>query len=210
MNKKHSIAIDSLVILRFTVCKMQLPTNIMRVAYKKIFPHTKFLYSFARNNISELSENVVDLGGGAGLIYEILLERGARYIINIDIDYELLSKAPISSDRILASSHEKVLRNNSVEHILLHDALHHFEKPMETLKLYTGVVGKCIHIVDFDIEKIGGKIIRFLEKMTGFPANFYSMKLVMNILEGEGLHMYTLKGPSKLRSQYYIRACKRE
>ena len=181
---------------------------IMRMMYKKIFPYTGFSYSFIEKNICELSDNVVDLGGGPGLLYRILSEKGARYVINIDIDYELLRNAPILSDKILAFSHERVLREESIDHIVLHDALHHFEKPIKTLKLYSEIFSKCIHIIDFDSGKIGGKIIKLLEKITGFPANFYSIPQVTDLLKKERLNIITLKGPSKTFSQYYIKACK--
>ena len=190
------------------VYRMKLSSSILRIAYKRIFPHTRFLYSFIKNNIDELSGDVVDLGGGAGLIHEILSKRGARYIINIDIDYELLRRVSVSSDKILSSSHRKILRNDSIDHLILHDALHHFDKPIEALNVYMEIVSGCIHVVDFDVEKIGGKIIRFLEKIGGFPANFYSMKKVMSILDEGGLYLHKSNGPSKFFSQYYIKACK--
>lgn len=188
---------------------MEFTSFIMRIIYKKIFPHTGFLYSFIKKNLCELSDNVVDLGSGPGLIHRILLMKGAKYVINIDIDYELLRKAPISSDKILASSYEKVLREKSIDHIVLHDALHHFEKPVETLKLYAEIFSECIHIIDFDSGKIGGKIIKLLEKIIGFPANFYSISQITDLLRREKLNIITLKGPSKTLSQYYIKACRK-
>ena len=188
--------------------RRSLTSFIMKIAYKKIFPHTSFLYSFIRNNLSKLSENIVDLGGGAGLTHNILSDKGAKYVIIVDINYELLSEASSSSDKVLASSDEEIFRRGSVEDVVLHDALHHFDKPIEALNVYMEIVSGCIHVVDFDVEKIGGKIIRFLEKIGGFPANFYSMKKVMSILDEGGLYLHKSNGPSKFFSQYYIKACK--
>ncbi len=185
-----------------------LTSFIMKIAYKKIFPHTSFLYSFIRNNLSKLSENIVDLGGGAGLTYNILSDKGAKYIIIVDINYELLSEASSLSDKVLASSDERVFRRGSIEDVVLHDALHHFQKPIESIKLYSEIIGKCIHIIDFDSSKVEGKIIKMLEKITGFPANFYTMKYIENLLIEEGLNILVLKEPSRIFSQYYIKACK--
>jgi len=163
-------------------------------------------YRLLAENLPEIDGTVLDLGGGPGYIHDILESKGAKYIINLDVDYLFLKRNKVNVDKILAPAEIGLLRGSSIDYITIHDALHHFNDPSSVLRIYRDIVKSSLFIIDIDRTVVPGALAETIEKLLGFPARFMSIGDVVNLLIVNGFRI------DKVRMgllQYFIQASRR-
>jgi len=186
---------------------MGLSNFLLRLSYKYLFRSFRDTYFFI--NDFKISEgNVLDIGGGPGNIYDII-ETDRIYYITLDIDFELLSYASNKVDKVLASSNEKIFRDGVFDHIIIYEALHHFTDPIMTLYRSYQYLSKCIHLVDFDVGKLGGLLFKWFHYMVLMKTIFYSLNDIIGFIHWLNPSLkLKIKWSNILNGMYYLRICK--
>jgi len=128
-------------------------------------------------------DKILDIGGGQGqFLDEIQKEVKDIDVYLLDGSKSMVKKASLSN-RILGKACSLPLAEDSFDHILCIDALHHFQNQKESKKemIRTLKPGGDIHILDLDKNEILTKIVCTFEFLVGEPSRFY---------EGEELKKY--------------------
>ncbi len=168
----------------------RLSQHILRIIYRKFMHSTPKVYNLMEDELEGLYGTVVDLGGGPGLLIPLLFRKGATYVIDVDIDFEMLRVSTYDFDKVVADATDLIFREGSIEYVVIHDALHHFRYPVLTLGNYLGILRKCMFIVDIDANKRLGKFIAYLEKIMGFPSKFFGVDdLIKTLRKIKSVHI---------------------
>jgi SAM-dependent methyltransferase len=182
--------------------------HILRLLYTRILSEDKIEYRVVKNEVGELEGVIVDLGGGPGYIEKVISQKGGGYIIDVDIDFYLLREGSIDIDKVMASADDKIFRDNSIDHVIIHDAFHHFANQDRVLKNYIEMTGRCIHIIDYDSSRMGGKLLNIFEKLIGFKSRFPNIKNLIKDISQLGPKEIDLYGPKGITAQFYLKICK--
>jgi len=156
---------------------------------KRIYPDCAHLY--IQSCVENLDKNstVLDLGGGTGVLSEISYSKNPRpkYIIS-DPAIGMLKYAPTFADKVSAKAEKLPFKNNSIDCIMIGEALHHFQNIEQSINEIYRVLkdnGK-LFIFDFDPSISKGRLIYFFEKILGEPVNFFVPKELYQILHKKG------------------------
>ncbi len=180
--------------------------RFLRMAYKRFIDEEAVIYRDIAKYIGKLDGAVVDLGGGPGYLVPTLSQLGAKYIIDVDIDFGMLRLGNYSFERVVADSSDIIFRPSSINYVIVNDALHHFYKPLESIRNYHSIISSCMYIIDIDRSKLLGKFIRLFEKILGFPGNFFAADELYDHLYNVGfskVNLMDLSGP-----RYIVKACR--
>ena len=137
-------------------------------------------------SMSNVNGSVLDVGGGSGLIAQYIVEDANRTVV-LDPSKGMLKK--IKSDKIerVHGVAQKIpFPNNSFDVVCCVDSFHHFTNGYKK-EQYKATTKLCIKellrvlkkdgalmIVEFDIEKSGGKLAKLFEDKMRWGSNFYS------------------------------------
>jgi demethylmenaquinone methyltransferase/2-methoxy-6-polyprenyl-1,4-benzoquinol methylase len=121
---------------------------------------------------------MLDLGGGTGRVSTRFSNRTAHVLV-CDINRSMLKQAR-KKRRLLplqADSEALPFPADSVDGILVVDALHHFSKPERSIQEMMRVLkpqGRLL-IEEQDIERAPIKLVQFLERRVGLHSRFLSL-----------------------------------
>ena len=89
----------------------------------------------------------------------------------------------INVSRIVGVAEHLPIRDNVVNAVIMHGALLHFEKPVKGIKETCRVIAKGgrIYIYDYDLSSFSTKHLRIIEKLMGFPGNFFKIHGLLNV-----------------------------
>lgn len=128
---------------------------------------------------------VVDLGGGTGRAVQAIT---ASQKIVVDASRRMLREADEETWRIQGSATMVPLSSNSVDAILVVDALHHLPETStvfgEAERVLRG--GGVIVIQDFDRASIRGRLVALGEHCIGMKSEFYTAEQIAKQLENAG------------------------
>jgi len=165
----------------------------------------------------KLNKNMklLDIGGGTGEISNYFVN-DVKEISILDPSKEMLSKIDSNKIKRFCGSAEKIpFKNNSFDIIYCVDSLHHFTNSKD-IKEWRKVIRTSINemsrvlnkkgtiiIIEFNPQKIGGKIIKFIENsLYNFGSSFYDPNSLGDLFKTEGMsskleyergHTYVLK-----------------
>lgn len=120
---------------------------------------------------------ILDAGGGTGRVSSNLVD-GSRGVIVCDISRPMLRQG-VDKARILpvqSTVHRLPFRDDSIERIIVVDALHHFKHPETAIRELTRILkpgGKLV-IEEFDIQFLRVKVIAFVEKILLMGSHFHT------------------------------------
>jgi len=183
----------------------RLSQYILRTIYRRFMHSAPRIYNLVDDELKELQGTVVDLGGGPGLLVPLLFRKGAAYIIDVDIDFEMLRVHNYNFDKVVADASDLIFREESIEYVVIHDALHHFRNPVLTLRNYLGILRKCMFIVDIDANKRLGKFIAYLERVMGFPSKFFGIEDLVETLEN--IKPVCIRYTHRGSANFYMEVC---
>ncbi len=157
----------------------------------KLVGHEKTLQKIIEKMELTKKDKLLDLGGGTGLLLEYLPED--LEITLVDSSDSMLNKAK-NKDRkqkvnyVQASGSSLPLENNHFEHVVIADALHHFEKIEETIREAKRVLKPtgALYIMEFNPRFFFTKIISLAEKAAGEPANFLRPQELSSLIAKSG------------------------
>jgi len=140
-------------------------------------------------NIDHRVGVVIDLGGGTGAVIQALIDEGKVLPQNsIIIDphiglHKIGVRKNINVSRIVGVAEHLPIRDNAANAVIMHDALHHFEKPIKGIEETCRVIvkGGRIYIYDYDLTSFSTKLLRIIEKLMGFPGNFFKIHDLLNV-----------------------------
>ena len=186
--------------------RLWLSQLFLRIVYRRFLHPDKPIYRYVERYLPPLDGMVVDLGGGPGHLYRGLIDRGAKYVVVVDIDYGMFDPSKYDFDKVVADAGQKIFRDASVDYVVIHDALHHFPNPDETIRNYRRSIKRCIIIIDIDRASLSGRLAQVIERILGFPSRFYTMGECISILEE---YSYNIRRNLALdgSGEYMVEAC---
>ena len=143
------------------------------------------MYCHAILSLAGEAENVLDVGGGTGMIASCLMQKAKRVVV-LDPSEEMLSDVPNGVDKVKGYAQDIPFPDSSFDLALCVDSLHHFPNDFE------GSKHKAVHyalteifrvlrphgslvIIDFDTGTLAGKLMSLFEiTMSGKDDLFYS------------------------------------
>ncbi len=167
------------------------------------FNHLGFIFSKVAHSIypSEIKDeledllkgknslNILDVGAGTGalsdIVYKIIPESN---FLCVDPAFGMLEYAPDYSFKVVGVAENLPIKDNSIDLILVGEAVHHFRDVDKSLDEIKRVLKKdgILFIFDFDVSKFKGKLIYFFEKMFGEPGNFFKPSDLSFLLKEHG------------------------
>ena len=135
------------------------------------------------------STKVLDVGGGTGIMSDF------AYRCRDDLEYTIvdpaqgmLKYAKRYMNTCKANAEALPFEDNSIDIILMGEALHHFSDVDKALKETVRVLKKRgrLFIYDFDVTTFRGRAISRVESMFGEPANFFEPEALLVTLESYG------------------------
>lgn len=168
----------------------------------KITGHNKTLKELVEHIELESGQRLLDLGGGTGQLLDELPWDKELEVIIVDPSQAMLSKARkrvvdlengagtgsnpgLKADLVEATGDALPLEDNSIDHVTIADALHHFNNIEETFAEIRRVLkpGGRLHIMEFDPGTFFTKFIAAAEGLAGEPANFYKPEVLGAMVE---------------------------
>lgn len=182
---------------------------LLRLAYRVIPPS---LHRRAAELLALMAaRRVCDVGGGAGHLARALERVGyaPSLLVLVDPDPGLLGMAPgrVWVERVIGVAERLPLRSDACDTVVFHDALHHFHEPGEAVDEAMRAA-RCILVDDIDVSRAGGRLVRALERIAGYPARFYTAKQLASMLEARGLEIRHLEQPRGMLPVYRVIACR--
>lgn len=119
---------------------------------------------------------MLDLGGGTGLLASWMQAvRPDLSIVVADASEGMLARVRPPVKAVKARAELLPFSRASFDAVVVGEALHHFEDPEAALSEVARVLapGGRLWVYDFDPETLGGKVLRFLERLWGEPGAFY-------------------------------------
>jgi SAM-dependent methyltransferase len=170
------------------------------------------MYKRAAELASELSRHGVlcDVGGGTGNLYRALAvdEKNPLYYVLVDPDPGLTMEAPRTAQTEIVHGVAEALplRRKACNVVVFFDSLHHFSNTSKAVEEAVRAA-QCIVVEDIDKSRLIGKIIAWLEKLLGCPANFTSPRRLEQELGALGLKLGTSEYGQGLIPVYRIVGC---
>jgi len=133
---------------------------------------------------------VLDLGGGTGLLAGWMREvRPDLELVVADASRGMLARVPEGIQAVHARAEALPFPDASFDAVVLGEALHHFADPEAALSEVARVLapGGRLWVYDFDPRPLGGRLLRFLERLWGEPAAFYPPEALLEALAARGL-----------------------
>ena len=89
----------------------------------------------------------------------------------------------INVSRIVGVAEHLPIRDNVANAVIMHNALHHFEKPIKGIEETCRVIAKGgrIHIYGYDLTGFSTKLLGIIEKLVGFPGSFFKIHDLLNV-----------------------------
>ncbi len=169
------------------------PDKMLRRVYR-IAPLS--MYEKAAELAAKLAQEktLCDVGGGTGNLYRALLRigGGVAYYVLVDPDPGLTMEAPKNHhvEVVHGVAEALPIRGKACNVIVFFDSLHHFSNPAKSLE-EAARAAHCLVVEDIDKSKLMGKIIAWIEKLLGYPANFTTLEQLEEELSSRG---FSLKG----------------
>lgn len=129
---------------------------------------------------------VLDLGGGTGRAARALPDESLVF----DGSYPMLFRARSHDLPTLQGDVRSLpLQDESVDGVVVVDALHHFPSPNRAISEATRVLrpGGALVIREFDPTTIRGRVLVFGERVIGFESTFFTPADVADMLADAGL-----------------------
>ena len=179
--------------------------RLLRLVYRLAphWPHRRAAEAALRHG-----NRVLDVGGGAGHLARALREKTTPNLyVPADPDQGLLRMAPSWPwvERVEAVGEALPLRTRGLDVAVFHDSLHHIPSPQKALR-EAARTAQCLVIDDIDPSTLVGRIIVFLEKLSGYPAKFYTPESLVETLRRMGLKPGIRRGGG-LPASYLVEAC---
>ena len=176
--------------------------GIIAPFYDKIFKVGDISKLIECLNLKNL-EFVLDAGGGTGRISSELSKTGIKIIV-ADSSFQMVKRARQEKNlwSVCCVVEHMAFQNESLECILMVDALHHVENQRQTLKELWRILkpGGRIVIQEPDIRKLLIKFIALIEKMLRMRSKFLDAEEVTLLFDGINPNYYTERDDS----HYYI------
>lgn len=127
---------------------------------------------------------MIDVGGGTGRVSHHLTEFTANVCI-CDINRSMLKQAkrkktviPLQADAVRLP-----FTTNTIDGILVVDALHHFIRPAEAVREMLRVLkaGRRLLIEEQDIERKPIKLVQFSERRIGLHSRFLTLNEILDL-----------------------------
>jgi len=150
--------------------------------YPKVVKHElcKFLKPL------HVKAKVLDLGAGTGVLSKFAFTCNENFhIIALDPEEGMLKYTPPYVEKLIGVAEALPFEDNSMDAIIIGEALHHFRDPHKAIKEIKRVLktqGR-LFIYEFDVESFLGKTICNTEKLLGEPGHFYAPEVLKKILE---------------------------
>lgn len=130
-------------------------------------------------------ERVLDLGGGTG---RAIREVTATDRLVVDPAIGMLRRVPAGVTRLRGSAPSLPLADDSIDAVLVVDALHHMPPADEVLAEIHRVLrpGGVAVVIDFDPTTVRGRLLVGAEHLVGFASVFYSLDDLMARMEDCG------------------------
>lgn len=182
--------------------------RLLALVYR-LAPHR--FHRGAASAAARLGRRLLDVGGGAGHLARALEELGATPLLYVaaDPDPLLLRQAAARpwAERVIAVGEALPLRSGSMDVAVFHDSLHHIPRPWEALR-EAARVARCILVDDVDASSLPGRLVRLLERLSGYPATFTTPGRLVEELERLGLEVLQVS-KGGLPGGYRVAACRR-
>src|SRR3989344_5334054 len=169
---------------------MKSPFDLVAPVYEKL--HFGARKTFRKiEAIADLqpSDTVVDLGGGTGRIAKFLVGK-VQSITVIDSSVKMIEqcKNHFGLSCVVASGENLPIADNSIDKIILIDALHHMQNQHQVIKEMKRILkanGKVI-IEEFNPTTFGGKLIIILERISKLGSIFHTPASLEKLFSDNG------------------------
>ncbi len=140
--------------------------------------------------IAPKNTKVLDIGSGTGVMSKIAYN--CNHELNyfaVDPSIGMLKYQPQYIKTEIASAENLPFADNSIDIIIIGEALHHFSNINLSIKEIKRVLTKNgrIFIYEFNVSTFRGKILSTIEKILGEPGNFFTPHDLQKLLNDYGL-----------------------
>lgn len=155
--------------------------------------------------IFELSDKVVDLGGGTGRIANLLANEVQKITV-VDASEGMLRQCRQRHPKlscIQAKAQNLPFADDSVNKIIIVDAFHHFQDQKQVVKEINRVLvknGKVV-VAEFNPLKMVGKLVIVMEKLFMMGSIFHSSSSLVDLFSSNGFKVRLI---DEDRTSYYL------
>lgn len=135
--------------------------------------------------------HVLDVGGGAGQLAELLAEALDAHVTVLDPTPEMVAHVP-DGERLSAvqgTAEEMPLHDGEFDAIVVTDAFHHFRDQVAAVAEFRRVVrdGGFVLVLDLDPRPLTMRLIRFGERVLGEPGAFMTPERMCAFMAEHGI-----------------------
>lgn len=156
----------------------------------------------------QLTDRVLDIGGGTGRISQFLVGKVAEVIV-LDPSEKMIEecKKHLGLTCQVGSGEQISCADESIDKIMLVDAFHHIADQKKVLSEIRRVLKPdgLVVIEEFNPERMSGRLVVFFERIFGLGSTFHSPEKLGRFFENSGFAVRLL---DRERREYYLLARK--